>query len=939
MAVSRKRAKLQPELLSPHAPAPAGDLSSVMIRARSRAKAALPLVGLADPLPSADRGMADAGESDTHTSDGLLFRKGAATGSSFRPDYWTFDRPEPKPEAPSEPLLAKRGTAPTPHKPQPQARAKTDLSPKALQEQIAALQALITSGGPEEEAEPPISADGQHEPPPPASLLEAMQPAASAAPEPVRSRITGAIEGPAEPLIPPPLFAETEALAAPVAEPAPSTSLIPPPLFTEGEAHEPATTAPLDAPAATPIIEIAADFAPPAELPTPEPVAEAEAFDAVPPPALEQPELAPVAEIAAERTPAAEPAPDPVAEVEIIPPSSLDPPAATPAVELVAAAEVTPEPMPALFLDMPVAEPAVLAEAMPQPEPLVDELMVPPEPAIDAPSAEVVIETVVIAALDPVVEALSVAPAPVADAPSAEIGIEPVVIATPEPVVEALPIAPASVADAPSAEVVAEPVAEVVPELYVEALAPEPTVDAPSADLFAASADIAPAPDAAPLTKDVAAVAEPPHETPVETPAVEMAAVAEPQPEAVAEMPVLAEPVIDLSSDTVPPPEPAPPEAITEVLPPAPMPVAAAVEPPVPPAADEPAPPEPTAEALPPAPQPQRDLPTVKPPAAPAIGVKLPAPATTRRASTRRVTPAPEPIVAPAPVEIAAARMQEPAPAAPAEPPAALWTEGLAELKTLLTELRQRTQAPAPDSMIEALTPVAPPTFPGHAALPPEPFPELPAQLLATQDLPPEPHHDVPVDPPAAGEPPVAELPVAEPLALGDHEHRASEEHHNPHETVVANSLGNLIEDVLSRKSFSIAAVAAQQPRYGASEPMVEMPPTELDALLAAARTPEPVMVEPARRPNAATAPRRWIRLVDRVLAVVTVLMMVAGTYFGFSLLRDSSSEVQSRAITLPPAARHAGSPIWSTKPGSKDAGHATDPAAHRPGWTQAPAR
>jgi hypothetical protein len=241
--------------------------------------------------------------------------------------------------------------------------------------------------------------------------------------------------------------------------------------------------------------------------------------------------------------------------------------------------------------------------------------------------------------------------------------------------------------------------------------------------------------------------------------------------------------------------------------------------------------------------------------------------------------------------------------------------------------------------MIETLTPVAPPSFAGHAALPPEPFPELPAQLLATQDLPPEPHHDVPMDPPAAVEPPVAEPQVKEPLALDEHEHRPPDEHHNPHETVVANSLGNLIEDVLSRKSFSIAAVAAQQPRYGASEPMMEVPPTELDALLAAARTPEPVMVAPARRPDAAPAPRHWIRLVDRVLAVVTVLMMVAGTYFGFSLLRDSSSEVQSRAITLPPAAQRAGSPIWSTRPATKDASHASGTAAHRPGSTQAPVR
>ena len=138
MAVSRKRAKLQPELLSPHAAAPAGDLSAILIgRARSRAKAAAtPVIEIADHLPSGDRGAAVASESDTHTNDGLLFKKGAATGSSFRPDYWTFDRPDQKTEAPEGPLLAKRGAAPTAHKPQPPPRAKSEPSPKALQEQI-----------------------------------------------------------------------------------------------------------------------------------------------------------------------------------------------------------------------------------------------------------------------------------------------------------------------------------------------------------------------------------------------------------------------------------------------------------------------------------------------------------------------------------------------------------------------------------------------------------------------------------------------------------------------------------------------------------------------------------------------------------------------------------------------------------------------------------
>lgn len=882
MAVSRKRAKLQPELLSTHAAAPAGDLSSVMIRARSRAKAtATPVVEIADRLASGDRGADNTADSDTHHSDGLLFRKGAATGSSFRPDYWTFDRPEPKPEAPSEPLLAKRGTAPTPHKPQPQARAKADLSPKQLQEQIAALQALITSGGPEEEAEPRISADGRQEPPPPASLLAAMQPNpetsaapdASAAAEPKRSRITGAIEGPAEPLIPPPLFAETEALAAPAAEAAPSTSLIPPPLFADTDALEPVSKAPLDAPTAMPSVEIAADLAPPAEPPTPEPIAEAEAVETAPRPALETAEVAAVAEIATDLAPPVEPAPEPAAEVEMVPPSSLDTPAATPAVELVAAAEATPEPMPALSLDTPTAEPAIVAEAVPQPEPIADTLPATPEPPIDAPSAEIMVE----AAVD----------------------------VAPEPVVEALPVAP------------------------------EPLVDAPSADLVAASADVAPATEAAPLTEGVPAVATPPHELPVETPAVETVAIVvqEPRPEAVAEMPAPAEPVIELPTDAAMPPEPAQPEAIAEVLPaaPEPMPVAAAAELPVQPAADVPAEPvpEPIAEA-----QPPRDLPMVKLPAAPAVDVKLPAAAKTRRASTRRVMPAPEPIVAPPSLDIAAARVQEPV---PAEPPATEWTEGLAELKTLLTELRQRTQAPAPDSAIETLTPVPSPTFPGLAALPPEPFPELPAQLLATQDLPPELHNEFPAAPPMAVEPPVAEPPAAEPPAFDDHGQRIADEH--PHETVVANSLGNLIEDVLSRKSFSIAAVAAQQPRYGASEPMVEVPPSELDALLASVRTPDPVVVESARGPDAAVPPRHWVRLVDRVLAVVTVLMMVAGTYFGFSLLRDSSSDVQLRAITLPPAAQRAGSPIWSGKPATKDAGHGNGTAAHRPGSTQTPAR
>ena len=815
MAVSRKRAKLQPELLSPHAAAPAGDLSAILIgRARSRAKAAAtPVIEIADHLPSGDRGAAVASESDTHTNDGLLFKKGAATGSSFRPDYWTFDRPDQKTEAPEGPLLAKRGAAPTAHKPQPPPRAKSEPSPKALQEQIEALQALVTPVEPEEEADPAVAPQApaeplQAEPPPPASLLEALPPpstpaveafAAAAPPEP-----HDIVEARQEPAPDAAEVAAPEALAAPAIVPAVE------PLLPAAPEHV-AEIVVLATPAATAAAEPASDEVLPAET-------------------------IPV-EAAAEVLPA--------------PPLTVE----TPAVDLIVEPAVHLEPPP---------------DAIPQPEAVADAHLAIPQPSIEVAPEAPVAE----AELPP-----EITPPPIDTAPA-------------EPVIETATAAAVS----PEAEAIAE--APVVPE---------------------------------PVVEPAAALAIPLEPTELEAIAAETPAAPEPVVEPAAALAIALEST-----------EPAP---IADMAPASPL----AVEPSSMPLVDA-TPPEPTslpeavAEAIPTAPEPPRELPTVKVAAARAIELKSPAPQPIVESAPIAETAAP---AAPAPLDAAADRQPEPAPVAKAEAPVAAWREGLAELKTLLTELRQRTLEPP------AEVPPAPPLHDVPEKTAPEPTPatfhaartlldvfpepeELPPQLRATQDLPPEVPHQMPVVEPPVAEPAKAAAPVAEPAAADDSTRPVAAGYRPPEEVAVADSLGNLIEDVLSRKSFSIATIAARQSRTGAFEPAVESAPSEIESLLSAALEPkpadDPLVAEYARNAEIAT-PRRRLPLLDRMLAVVTALMLVMGAYFGMELWRNGAYEaMRAKLIALPPTLDQPEAPIWDESPAKQQVAPAASHfPTHRP--------
>ncbi len=588
--------------------------------------------------------------------------------------------------------------------------------------------------------------------------------------------------------------------------------------------------------------------------------------------------------------------------------------------------------------------------------------------------------------------------------------VEPVLPAPPEHVAEIVVLA------TPAATAAAEPASdEVLPAeaMPVEAAAevlPLPPVETPAMDLIVEPAvHLEPHPDAIPQPETVAdahlTILSPPIEaapeepvaeaellpekvsSPIDTAPVvpvietETAVAVSPEAEAIAETFVAPEPVVEPATAVAIPPEPIEPEAIAAETPAAPEPVvepaaapaialestepalAADMAPASPPAV-EPSPvpladatppettslPEAVAEAIPAVPEPPRELPTVKVAAARAIELKSPAPQPIVEPApiAETVTPA-----APAPLDAAADRQPEPAPVAKAEAPVAAWREGLAELKTLLTELRQRTLEPPADAppepplhdVPEKTAPEpAPATF--HAARTlldvfPEPE-ELPPQLQATQDLPPEVPHQMPVVEPSMAEPAKAAAPVAEPAAADDSPRPVAAGYRPPEEVAVADSLGNLIEDVLSRKSFSIATIAARQSRTGAFEPAGESAPSEIESLLSAALEPKPAddpLVAEYARNTEIGSPRRRLPLLDRMLAVVTALMLVMGAYFGMELWRNGAYEaMRAKLIALPPTLDQPETPIWDQSPAKQQVAPAASHfPTHRP--TEPPVR
>ncbi|HTZ77464.1 MAG TPA: hypothetical protein VMC10_06140 [Stellaceae bacterium] len=824
MAVSRKRAKLQPELLSTHAAAPAGDLSGIVIRARSRAKAATPVIDIAEHLPPSDRGGAE--DSGDHSHDGLLFRKGSATGASFRPDYWTFDRPDQKKEIPEGPLLAKRGAAPTPPKPPP--RAKPQPTARELQEQIEALQALIGKIDPEETAAPsepqaPASAD---EPPPPASLLQALQPDAAPAESAAPVEVAATVEPVAEEAPPAPAVA-AEPVIEPVIEAVTVAEVRPEPV---------AEIAPAEAPGASAVVEA------PAEIASPAPAASETLLDSYAEPLA--------TEAVAETSAAAEPSAD---------------------IEAIAETSATTAPVEATITERaeaPITEPAetTIAETI---EARTAEAV---ETTIDEPIEAPIAETV-----DEIIALETSAPGPIA---------EPVAL-LPEP---------------PAAE--QEPAA--APPPTEETIAPPPPPEEAAVEAIVATHEIPMSPtsvDAPPLMASPAESAsgiEPMSMEPPETAAAALSAEPVPEPAAEITPPAAAETIVEIAR----------PHAMTP-------------------------PPELSVETPPAAAEPPRELPAVKRSGAPAVALKLPKPPTEAPAAAGPAAPI-EPL-APAPV---AAAPVEPAPPAQPEPTPA-WRDELAELKTLLGELRQRAMAP-PAPIVVSINPSQLPAPAGSAATAPssllDQFPEpeeLPKLLQETQELPTEvPFEPPPLEPPAPPPPVEAARVEAEP----EPEPAAPVERHDPETAAMADSLDDLIHDVLSRKSFSIATVAAMQSQTGAVA-SAETPISALDAVLAPGSVAEPIEIRAAA--VAEPAPRRRLSTIDRLLTVVTAAMLMLGGYFGLALWQNGvHGGLQVHVIALPPAPKQDDAPIWATDPDGRSLAPVGDitGAPHRAGARQPPA-
>ena len=216
MAGADKRAKLLSDLLAAKGEGP-GDLG------RAAEPAPAPVIQIVNRRVGEER------PSEPSTAPSVLYSKGTATASTFRPSYWSFDRDrqaEPSPKSPrAEPSVSARPTAPVARAPAAKALRVNFAIGFGCLALVVSTTLFVLSLGHRAEA-PAVQ-------PQPAAIAPASAPAATVLPLPPQSQ--------APPIAAPPSPAPAPAVPAP----APVASDAPAPVSAAPAAETPAAPTPV----------------------------------------------------------------------------------------------------------------------------------------------------------------------------------------------------------------------------------------------------------------------------------------------------------------------------------------------------------------------------------------------------------------------------------------------------------------------------------------------------------------------------------------------------------------------------------------------------------------------------------------------------------------------------------------------------------------------